>query len=656
MLISALLLLGVLGILGIFGVLVARELGVTDWMAALAMGSAFGLATWLFLMNVLAYLLPVPAAITASILLIICADGILLFSGRNERLREHPPLKIAAVVFAIIALAGLAYARDPGSDAWAWTHFPLASTILQGNFPIHDPSVPWDILAYHYGPALLAAGMTHLTGATLAAAYAVQPVLNIAAIVLFAATIAWRMTRSWPAAAVSGALALGGAGLFWLHGFYLIGDLWNFYVLHEPIVPAGETPFRWLAHAVRILYASPPLMQMNHKPIGMGIAFLFGFLFCVIETLDRGDRHRHRALWSLAAVIFGAGVALTLETSLAATAAASTAFIVLLALGEMRNPIEKSRWLKVGAPLIAVIALTLIIAKMQGGVLSVLRNDVGAQSFAFGFDGRIHFDGGPMETRDTIALWEWRFFREYGIHMFLLLAALVYGWKNRREHPGLLFLCLIAGVHFAIPLFVRFLPREHEMNRLFFPAFGVSSLIIGIFLWETCFKNKKTWKRIAATVCIAAMLVASAAHIPVRLLFPTLRIERTSLFPSLPTASAEEHALYAWVKGRTTLNDIFFAPPTSKGDFPKRAVAFATHTGRFTTGASTFVPPSKEILPDFTAMVERCDSAAMKRLSVHYAVLLTQDDETWFKKTCTSKAWKAVYSEKALPQVLEFVQ
>ena len=226
MLTSALLLLGILGILGIFGLLVARELGVTDWITGMAMSATFGLAAWLFLMNGLGYLLPIRTAMTGSMLLMIIADAALLFR-RQGKLGERPPLKILLGLLAIIVLAGLAYARDPGSDAWAWTHFPLAATILEGNFPIHDPSVPWDILAYHYGPGLLAAAMTHLSGATLAATYALQPMLNVAAIVLFAAAIAWRVTRSWTAAAISGVLALGGAGLFWLYGFFLASDLWN---------------------------------------------------------------------------------------------------------------------------------------------------------------------------------------------------------------------------------------------------------------------------------------------------------------------------------------------------------------------------------------------------------------------------------------------
>jgi hypothetical protein len=650
---------------------------------------------YLVLVNALAYALPF--AIAARLGLLLClggSAGILLSAYARGEFPPSPselalpPRRVAALLGTVIALAGLAFARNAGSDEWSWFHLPLPATILEGNFPIRWVTMPWYPMAYHYAPALLVASLSSLTGLSLVASHALLPPLSAAGIVLFAGALAYELSRSWRTAALCGILALAAGGLFWLQGLWLLNDLFQHTILQLSIDPPTETAFRWLTPTIRNMPAQPLLMMLGHRPIALGSAFTFALLSMMHGTWE--SPREQRIWWVLTSIVLGLALALTMETTLVVLL--GVLMVTVIALLFWKHPLARRTALLT----LAFALLTLALALLQGGVLSTLTGYVGLSTFSLKLDFLLELGGTRGE--ETVALWEWRFWRDLGPHLVLLVLAISSflqrmklrgltpvassdallgiaaeprtrghavstspsvhhfsttsrpwppGARGKGGSPFLLFLSLLAASHFLLPLFVVYETHPANLQRLLTIGFALSSLVIGLFLGTAWAASASHWRRSAIGAVVTAMLLASSLHAPLRLLFPTLELEGTPLFPRMPEVTALEEKLYGWVREHSTIEDPFYlyVPDDLPEGMSKRSMLFATETGRSTIGQEEVMPPS-DLVPLLNAMHERCETEAFEELGVRHLVVETEEQATWFREHCNPDAWLLQYGEE----------
>ena len=347
-------------------------------------------------------------------------------------------------------------------------------------------------------------------------------------------------------------------------------------------------------------------------------------------------------------------LALTLETSLVTLIACAVATTFLLL-------ITKNEWGRFAVVVGLISIATILISIVQGGVLSTTGGETGASSFAFNFDGKIHYHhGATAALSKVIALWEWKFFREFGIHLALFVASGIYFVRKKKIDGFLILLFLCAAAHFLIPLFIRFTPRLHEMNRFFFVFFGTASLVCGIYLWETCLKQKASKvKFIFGSILVVLMLTAGTLNASARLFLPSLNIERAPLFPTMPEISEDERLVNEWVRENTTIEDYFFLHAGNTTDERwKNRVSFISHTGRFSIGFGfeDAKPEFKEIMDNIE---ESCNSDLMRQMEIKYLLIQTEPRANWFASQCTKSDWKRVYDggngTREYPQIFQLL-
>ncbi len=623
-----------------FGYAVSRAILRLQWgIGLLCMAAVLGVAVSVLLTNTLGYLFPIQQVFWMVPVLMLFSTLSLtiwkreMFSGSSDGSISR--FTLLALGF-IILFCGLSYARDGGSDLWTPAYLSVPAEIMEGGFPIRDPVNPWNPYNYHYAPALVVAHFSFLTGLSVMSSYVWQPLFAVAGIVLGAGALAWQFSRSRKAVVICGALALLGAGLFWIQGVWLLRDLFTHYVLGEPIVPASETVLRWLTPTIRLMYAQSLLPMLGHRAIAMGVAFLFPILFSLSQAWASTMR-REAVAWTIVAFILALDIALCLETSLVLLLGSLVVFPVLQFLFVKEG---NTSWKKVAFLCTILFIFVSAISLIQGGVLSVRSGDSSVSSFAIGFDGRLHIDGGP--EKDTIALWEWRFVRDFGPYVLLFILSCVWAWKRRRTSPFLLFIGLLAAMHFVLPLFVQFVGREHEMNRFFFVAFGVSSILIGLYLWDIFFASPSRFKRYVGIMILACLLMAGSLNAAVKLAFPSLRLETRSFFPKVPSKSAAENDMYQWIQANTNLSEYFYLH--SSDQFPSNdRVLFSYYTGRYVIDAGYERP--EETTDELQAIENSCSKAAIQALQIRYLVLLTEDRLSWFRQTCNQAEWEQMYED-----------
>lgn len=591
--------------------------------ALLALGNALG---WVAAIHTVFWLLPI---------LLLVMSAVLLWRSPRANRGDRPAHRVLFLLIVVILVAGAAYARAIGSDFWTPEYLAMPMHIMNGVFPVVEPTLPWKLASYHYGPMLLAAQVMSVTELPLLLAYALEPFLAAAGIVLGSAALGWTFTRSPQAALLCGLLGFLGAGFFWLQSIWLVRDLVEHFVLHQPIdAPAGETAFRWLTPMIRQMHSQSLAAMGNHRPISMGAGFLFPMLLSITEAW-RAKTRASAAGWTVCAIIYGGAVALCLETSLVTLLAALAAAAALTVLLPQKE-IPRTRIIGVSG---AIIVCTALAALLLGGVLTSREGHVAASAFAFGFDGLLHVDGGPR--KETIALWSWTFIRDFGLHIILLAIASAWAWKRRAT--TFLFLILIAWMHFLIPLFVRYPERYHEMNRFFFVAFGISSVVIGILLHETWLRGAR-WKRNAALAGIAGMLLAGTLNVLFVLAFPNLRLERSAILPQLPAATPEERKMAEWVLAADDRQH-FYLPQQTTSRLDR--VLFAHRTGRFVIDGSQ----SFDAGPALSTMEETCATAAAQALRIDFVVIPNAESASWFARHCTAEDWTLEYDGGASSRV-----
>ncbi|MEI8229678.1 MAG: hypothetical protein WCG83_00895 [Candidatus Peregrinibacteria bacterium] len=626
------------GTLALFGFLLAISiLKVRDLFGIIGFSFLAGPAFVMVVSNALGYVLPITRSFVVTYLLVLLLCAIILLRGwgsfrRLSTTLEIPPRKALLLIIGVFLLVALAYARDRGSDEWTPPHFALPALIVAGDFPVREPDIPWERTGYHYGSALLVANSTFMTGLTLAQSQSFLPPIATAGILFFAGALAWRLRRSWGAAVLAAVMSLAAAGLFWLNGFFLVRDLFDYYIRGIAIVYSiSPSPFQWLTPMLRNMHAQPLLMELGQRNISVGGAYFFGLLYSLQHVLD-SPREKSVFLWIASAIVLGAALAITMETSLVVLLACLLSFTAIVFLLRRRDTM--------GFLLIcAAFGLpVLFIAITQGGPLTQLQGATGSGAFAWNLTGAIN-----TSNTASIALGSLLFFRDYGPHILLFLLAICFFWRKKNISIFPLLLGMIAIVHFLIPLVFSYPWMEGQLLRFFYIFFSLSSLLIALFLWDTFFAIQRLRK--FGVIIVTLLLIAGTLNATVRLVFPTLRLEYTEFFPSMPKVALAQENMYFWIRNHTTLEDYFFVSTwqdeNKKMEHDRLSLMFST--GRFALGFGSISDPAPEKEAFLRSANEHCSSDSLEALGVRYLVVPTERQSTWFKQECDSTLWRPVY-------------
>ena len=233
------------------------RLGAADvaWGVAPAAGLALGLVA----ANALAYVVPAGLAAGLSTGLLVLAAVVRWWRRRrnatpDQAADEERSTPVDAADVLVWLVAGLAVTAAVGAGAFATLlydeelqHWPLIATIAEGNFPPRLPFWPDWPAAYHYGFALLAAAVHHLSG--LPVWWSIDVITVVVGLAVF-----WGIAALLRRAGATMNLAVVGAFFVFFGGGWVPG--WF----------AERIPY-WLTHA------EGPLTGMQAEPMVVGELF-----------------------------------------------------------------------------------------------------------------------------------------------------------------------------------------------------------------------------------------------------------------------------------------------------------------------------------------------------------------------------------------------
>lgn len=612
----------------------AVVLGWNNRFAVIGMMFIGGMTLLMIAVNMLGHLFPIQIAIQLGFVLLLLFDlvGLVHFFCSRKKPKDIPPQWATWTLLCVAVCAGLVGARFLGSDHMIWTHFPLPATIMHGNFPVMEPMNPWQIVGYHYIPALFVTIVSSLTGLSLAASYAWQPLVGAGAMLFFAAALARKLGASWKVAVIVGILAYAGDGLTWLKGFFLAQDLWQHFILGQAV----DVPFGNLTPS---LTGWSIARYLGHRPTTLGVPLFFAALYCMADILSTEANNRMKKV-VITLCIFLLAIALTTETTYALFGFGAVLYL-LCGFTTSRKNIASSRvsllWI------IGAMALSLIIARFQGGLLTAFPQG-DSPSFTLALDGRLY----TYASERFIMLWDIRVWRDFGFPVLLLPFALFFAWKKWRTQPFLLLIGYLVLLHLIVPFIVRYIPRPTDMYHMFHAGIALASFLVGYWLL-TDFMPEHRRNTIAGWVIIVCMLITSTSYLLVRGFTPNFRFQPEPLFAHMPAITPEQREMYDWVRRNTTQKDWFYtgsllAPPANdEEDQQGDRVWFMAHTGRFTIGPMSWDNTTESTKEKLRTIEATCDLIVMNELQIHYLLVETDERLQWFQKHCNEADWELVY-------------
>lgn len=642
--------------LSMFGWAVARRtFRLTHTIDCLAMALAGSVATYLVLVNALGYLLPIQLSFVTSVFILFIVACLLIFCVSKPGIKEEKlPRSIVFLLLLLTGAGGFAVARVISSDPWAWGYLPLARSMLEGNFPVHEVTNPTAVMGYHYGPMLLAAAWMKLTGFSLAAGFNVQPFWGIATGLACCMALIRHMKGSWLAAAIGSTLALAASGFLWIYAIPLAHDLFDFFILKNHNI----APFRFLVPMYGTNIGPSLFIMFGSRTYTLGFPFLYALLFSLHQLLQP-QKKMLTFLWAVACIVFGLALAHSMETSLLLLLPAAGAYIVITAMssGKIKSVVS---WQRQGMLLLLLFIPLLFLAVKQGGILTAAlqQTELKPEAFTIGFNGMIQYS----YEGNSVGFWQWLFIRDIGLPFLLLPFVLLYTWRRRDKNSFALLLCLLALAQIAVPFFFHYKLRPHETLRFMYVGFSLISLLAGVMFAETWLVAKKRWKRWSVHALIIAMLLSSTVCLLTKAFFPTMRFERAPLFGQMPPASPEEQRMYEWVLNHTTMQDYFYSSTINVNTMTlpdevtqqRDRIRFITYTGRFNVGYLLWGTQTPLLLASQKEIESNCRPTAFNRLSIRY-LIVSQQRSAWFSSACNPADWHLRYKDPQsdYPQIYE---
>lgn len=630
-----------LAILG-FGFLVPAVLfRLREPFSLAAITTLFGSAFFLVSANALSYVMPVGSACFTMISIMALTDIALLLRWLKHHEGSMTLDRSERIGLGILTTFGIVAAfmcaRFVGSDPWSWQHFPLASTIVSGNFPVMSPIDPLSPLRYHYAPAFLAAAFRLLTGLPLSVGFALQPAFGAFGILFAVAAFCRSQKTTVMTAVCSALLALAGGGLTWLKAPQIIDIL------------TGQN-FAGLWDLVSSPITTSPLIFLGHRSTALGFPLLFGLILCISFALHHDALRRKLAV--VAGFFFALALTLSMEMAFATLclAAAGTAVLLLV------SPATRVYGLRLTLFGLCVLVPALILSFFQGGVLSGLSS--GGHTFSFHPTFRITID----TFGSTVVPWSMRFLRDFGLPLLLFPFALVISIRRFKTQPLWMLLCFLGLIHFLLPFLFEYQLIQGEMRRAFYVSTSVFSLLVGFAVSDLLLVSGRRSIRTIGYVFIVTVLFPSLLYTALRIVIPTGRLEVAPLFAGMPTVSEPQEQLYAWARKNTTQKDFFYVRNLTVDfeDLSEEAmqmrdrILFTTYTGRFTVGPIIFWDYDTTWLENVLVAEKTCTVDSMHTLHVRYLFIPDADRADWFRATCRQSDWVLRYDAgAAYPRIYE---
>lgn len=511
-------------------------------------GFAAGLLFFIALSNLLAHVLPLPAAFWA-------ASGLIFLSGvglaAGWALQQQPGTRLQAVVGEIMlplrawpqiaALLGLTLLFELIGRGLAifddYLHLPLISVMAAGDIPPHFYLDPTKYFSYHYGLQVLAASLVRMAGFFPWSAWDLSKALAIA----LTMTLAWvwirRVTRSERAAYLGSFLVTFASGARWLlllvpipillrmaAGIHTINTgadtAADFYtVLSRPWVAEGSGPF--------------PFPFAFHNGIFLPIIFTLGSsgampFFTVIEMLLLAKGRRFSVASSILLGLMFATLALSAEH-----------LFVLLWIGiALAGGIGMVRNRLRGKPAPRDLLISWGIILFTSGVLSVVQGAYITEAvrslllrlqgtaataqgkftyFNFGFRwppvlDSAHFSPlSPFNPGQLLVI-----LAELGPALLLAVPVSLYVWRHLQKKSWLTTgLGITAILSLLMAFFVRY-GIERSSTRLPWTALWIWVLLGFPILWEVFQKAGnalRTWIRLGYGITVFSGIVIFAVQL-----------------------------------------------------------------------------------------------------------------------------------------------
>jgi hypothetical protein len=473
-------------------------------------GFGIGLGLYLWLANVLAYLLPAEWFLTAPAGLVLVV-GVLLARRSRQPFREtlgrldwHPLLLAAAGGWVFLQISqGIGIFDE-------YIHLPLISTMAAGNVPPRHVMNAEAYFAYHYGFNLLGASLVRVGGLFPWSAFDLSKALLFGA----ALAAAWSVGQRYVKHRYGGLVA---AGLLAFAG----GTRYLMLLLPPGLLARLDALVHFQENEAALGFAfSESLSGAWLADGGPPAAFPFAFLSGLAEPLvmsHAGLNLLNVLLFLLAWLLMGRSAgrlgpvvlalllalwALTWETSYAVFAAGSLAALLLHAWQQEAGP--GRRWLRVFGSLFRsdlglAVLLSLPIILLQGGVATELLRGWGTGGGAgAGFSLRwppavLSRHLGALSLFEPLALLVIVF--EFGPLLFFVPSVTRWAWARFQAGEVVLGAVLLGGwFAFLAPVFVAY-ETDQAIARLTSFGFMAWLVLLGLMVWErsSAFQGAAVW-------------------------------------------------------------------------------------------------------------------------------------------------------------------
>ncbi len=611
----------------------AAVLGERRVFAVWPFGVLIGINAYLFLVNLISYAVPLGLGVWL-VLALLAAAAIPLWraafgSGRAvfapSGLQARELVLLFGVAVLISAVSGIIALRTLQYDDLSLGHLPLAATMVEGNFPIMDPSAPDRPMAYHYVSEIFTVALHQIAGTPLWLGYDIQTFLMSGTLFLMAFLLAFHLRRNFWSSLAAAFLLFYGGGLTWLYFTEGLSPLWQTYVLGQA-VPA---PWKFVASMTIPQLWSGFVFIMNNHAIEIGLAVTVFVLYCCLRAFKDDPRWLRFAL--VGGVSFGY-LALSAETNFAVLGAAFLLVLAVEILFRLRHRSKPDGVFFWGRHALAVLPIVLglgaVLAAFQGGILSSFSSGGLARSLSLTWRfWVVDF----AERTGPFLIGSWLFWVELGLSPLVALTALYF---FRRERP-ILFLALPAVLAFGAPFFLRY-AGGGEPRRLFGSlALPVLSFLVGLFLVEVWPQLRERLGRSASLrVVLSLLFLVASSSLLFQLVYLVTPLGSVGKFnrpfierPS-PPRPIDERA-YQWIRAHTTLQDRFFP-------YGLNGTNFIRETGRFIPSEInlTTLEVHAEQYAAYRAIFGSCDRSGFAMLKARYVYLSPDVSVKDFESQC----------------------
>jgi hypothetical protein len=594
---------------------------------------ALGVYQVLFATNALSYVLPIPASFAAGVLTAVAVPWMVLgglprphggvWRGALATLRREWGWRggLANGAFAVMVAAAWYLASAAALWQFLWDepedHWINVATIAHGNFYPRLAFAPDKALQYHYGFDLLAAVVERLSG--VPTWWAIDAITIILAPLLawLGVALAWTLSGSRAAALLTGTLFFFGGGL----RATLLTNAVRAWMSH----PRGF----WVA-----IQETPPPLNDVYDPFIWGVhdhnrALATTGMLALALALPALLREPTRARVAVVAVLMGL-IALVSETDYVIVAGATAALVALILLPRRyagpawtRETLSGRLARRGAVALVAVVAISSLVALLQGGLLSdaVFRNPHD--------NPQTHFElrwppGLPRFQRPPLGPaapgWTWALLSEFGI---VLALAPVAAWLAlRRLDPVTVWLVAGGAAGIALPALVAYPFLDHDMSR--FAVTGVRFFILAAApavaaAWH--FGHRRPMIVAGARLaCLGALAVSMAGPLAIALY----------LLPPGGGMVARAPELKSGETGVRLAELVRAVTPQRARVLTDIPQELATLTGRMMPSDKTLHSLGLgAATPLYTRSLETLDAEAMRRLGIQYVAITSEQWRKW---------------------------